>query len=200
MKQFFGFLLLTTLLWLGWILGQMKGTNAVISLGAILLVIAILAWIKGAFWTPVSSPRSRILAAAAMLLVIFLAAGAYGFVSKPSQLAWQQFSRDSLERAMASGRPVFVDFSADWCITCKTNERFAIDTPRVRQEFSKRSVILLKADWTNGDAEITQMLKQYGRAGVPMYLVYPAGDKGQQPVVLPSFITPQTVLKALATT
>jgi hypothetical protein len=92
------------------------------------------------------------------------------------------------ERAMASGRPVFVDFSADWCITCKTNERFAIDTPEVRQEFSKRSVILLKADWTNGDSEITQILKQHGRAGVPMYLLYPAG--GKEPVVLPSIGVP----------
>jgi thiol:disulfide interchange protein len=118
----------------------------------------------------------------------------------PSQLAWQQFSKDSLEKAMASGRPVFVDFSADWCITCKTNERFALDTPRVRQEFARRDVVLLKADWTNGDPEITQILKQHGRAGVPMYLVYPAGEKGQQPVVLPAFITPQTVLKALART
>jgi thiol:disulfide interchange protein len=88
-KQFLGFLLLATLLWLAWIFGQMKGTNAVISLGAILLVIAILAWIKVSFWTPVSSSRSRILAAAAMLLVIFLAAGAYGFVTaaEPAGLA-----------------------------------------------------------------------------------------------------------------
>jgi thiol:disulfide interchange protein len=135
-KQFLGFPLLAMLLWLAWILGQMKGTNAVISLGAILLVIAILAWIKGSFWTPVSSPRSRILAATAMLLVILLAAGAYGFVTQPSQLAWQQFSRESLERAVASGRPVFVDFSADWCITCKTNERFASIHPR----FDKNSL------------------------------------------------------------
>jgi thiol:disulfide interchange protein DsbD len=196
-KQFFGFLLLATLLWLGWILGEMKGANAVISLGAVLLVIAILAWIKGSFWTPVSSARSQILAAGAMLLVIFSAAGAYAFITKPSQLAWQQFSRDSLERAMASGRPVFVDFSADWCITCKTNERFAIESAQVRQEFSKRNVALLKADWTNGDPEITQILKQYGRAGVPMYLVYPAGGKDRQAVLLPPLITSQTILEAL---
>ncbi len=165
LKQFMGFLLIATLLWLMWVLGQIKGANAIISLGAILLVIAILSWIKGAFWTPVSSSRSRILAAAAMLLVILVAAGAYAFVTKPSQLAWQQFSKDSLEKALASGRPVFVDFTADWCITCKTNERFVIDTPQVRQEFSKLNVVLLKADWTNGDAEVTNTEATWARRG-----------------------------------
>jgi thiol:disulfide interchange protein DsbD len=197
LKQFMGFLLIATLLWLMWVLGQMKGANAIISLGAILLVIAILAWIKGSFWTPVSSVRSRVWAAATMLLVILAAAGADAFVTKPSQLVWQQFSKNALENGLASGRPVFVDFDADWCIACKTNERFAIDTLRVRQEFSKRNVVLLKADWTNGDPEITQILKQHGRAGVPMYLVYPAGRSDEQPVVLPELITSKMVLEAL---
>lgn len=197
LKQFMGFLLIATLLWLAWVLGQMKGANAIISLGAILLVIAILAWIKGSFWTPVSSVRSRVWAATTMLLVILAAAGADAFVTQPSQLAWQQFSENALENGLASGRPVFVDFDADWCIACKTNERFAIDTSRMRQEFSRRNVVLLKADWTNGDPEITQMLKQHGRAGVPMYLVYPAGRSDEQPIVLPELITSKMVLEAL---
>ncbi len=167
-----------TLLWLVWILGQMRGVDAIVRLGAILLLIAILAWIKGSFWTPVSSRRSRVLAASSMLCVLLLAAGAYGFVTRPSQLVWQQFSQAKLEDALASGRPVFIDFTADWCITCKTNERFAIDTSKVRQEFSKRNVVMLKADWTKGDPEITEILKQHGRAGVPMYLVYPG--RGQR--------------------
>ena len=67
-----------------------------------------------------------------MLCVLLLAAGVYGFVTKPSQLVWQQFSQAKLDNALASGRPVFIDFTADWCITCKTNERFAIDTPKVQ--------------------------------------------------------------------
>jgi thiol:disulfide interchange protein len=148
LKQFMGFLVIATLLWLMWVLGQMKGANAIISLGAILLVIAILAWIKGSFWTPLSSVRSRVWAAAAMPLVILAAAGADAFVTKPSQLVWQQFSKKALENGLASGRPVFVDFDADWCIACKTIERFAIDTPRVRQEFSRRNVVLLKDSYT----------------------------------------------------
>jgi thiol:disulfide interchange protein len=197
LKQCMGFLLAGTLLWLMWILGQMRGADAVVQLGAILLVIAILAWIKGAFWTPFSSGRSRTLAAAAMFFVLLLAAASYGFVTKPSQLVWRPFSKSTLDEALASGKPVFIDFTADWCITCKTNERFAIDTPKVRQEFSKRNVVALKADWTKGDPEITQILKQFGRAGVPMYLMYRSGDKESRPVLLPELITSQTVLDAL---
>ena len=197
LKQFMGFLLVGTLLWLVWILGQMRGVDAIVRLGAMLLLIAILAWIKGSFWTPVSSRRSRVLAATSMLGVLLLASGAYGFVTRPSQLVWQPFSQAKLDDALASGRPVFIDFTADWCITCKTNERFAIDTSKVRQEFSKRNVVMFKADWTKGDPEITEILKQHGRAGVPMYLVYPGGRKEAQPVLLPELITSQTVLDAL---
>jgi thiol:disulfide interchange protein DsbD len=194
-KQFMGFLLIATLLWLAWVLGQMKGANAIISLGAVLLVIAIIAWIKGSFWTPVSPIRTRISAAISVLVVVLLAAGAYGFLTKPSQLTWAKFSKSSLDQAVASGRPVFVDFTADWCITCKTNERFAIDTPQVRDAFSKNKVVLLKADWTNGDPEITEILRQHGRAGVPMYLVYPGGSK--EPILLSEVISSQTILDAL---
>lgn len=194
-KQFMGFLLIATLLWLAWVLGQMKGANAIISLGAVLLVIAIIAWIKGSFWTPVSPIRTRVSAAISVLVVVLLAAGAYGFLTKPSQLTWAKFSKSSLDQAVASGRPVFVDFTADWCITCKTNERFAIDTPQVRDAFSKNKVVLLKADWTNGDPEITEILRQHGRAGVPMYLVYPGGS--QEPILLSEVISSQTILDAL---
>ena len=200
LKQFMGFLLLATLLWLIWILGQMRGADGVVELGAVLLVIAILAWMKGAFWSPVSSVRSRLLATGAMLFVLLLSAGLYGFVTRPDQLDWKPFSKAKLQEALASGNPVFVDFTADWCITCKTNERFALDTPKVREAFSKRKVVILKADWTKGDPEITQILNQYGRAGVPMYLVYPGGNKGLPPVLLPELITSQTVLDALSKT
>jgi thiol:disulfide interchange protein len=194
-KQFMGFLLVATLLWLAWVLGQMKGANAIISLGAVLLVIAIVAWIKGSFWTPVSPLRAKIAAAVSMLVVILFAVGVYGFLTKPSQLMWAKFSKNSLDQAVASGRPVFVDFTADWCITCKTNERFAIDTPQVRDAFAKLKVVLLKADWTNGDPEITDILRQHGRAGVPMYLVYPGGSR--EPVLLSEVISSQTILDAL---
>jgi thiol:disulfide interchange protein DsbD len=192
-----GFLLIATLLWLVWILGQMKGVDAVVGLGAALLLISVLAWIKGSFWTPVSSTRSRVVAAIAMGLVVLLAVGARAFITRPSELVWEQFSSESLEKALATGRPVFVDFTADWCLTCKTNERFALDTPQVRKAFAEDKTVLLKADWTKGDPAITEILKDHGRAGVPMYLVYPGGSKNQKAILLPELITSQTVLEAL---
>ncbi|MDX2081015.1 MAG: thioredoxin family protein, partial [Terrimicrobiaceae bacterium] len=91
--------------------------------------------------------------------------------------------------------PVFVDFTADWCITCKFNERTAIDTPAVRALLSEKNVAPVKADWTNANPEITAALRQFGRVGVPFYLLYPAG--GGEPVVLPELLTESIVLDAL---
>jgi thiol:disulfide interchange protein DsbD len=198
LKQVLGFLLLATLLWLSWIIGRLRGVDGMVELGGLLLIIGILAWIKGSFWTPVSSGRSRVLAALAMVAVLVLALGSYFFVTAPSALAWQAFSQQSLDNALQSGRPIFVDFTADWCITCKANERFALDSTAVRQAFAQHQVLVLRADWTHGDPGITQILKDHGRAGVPMYLFYPGG-KGRPPVVLPELISSQTVLDAMKT-
>ncbi|MBV9997590.1 MAG: thioredoxin family protein [Verrucomicrobia bacterium] len=195
-KQFFGFLLLATLLWLIWIAGQLHGVEGIVSLSAALLVLAVLAWIKGSFWTPVASRVSKAFAGAAMLVTLVFALSAYRMVTTPSRLAWGEFSPQSLDVALASGRPVFVDFTADWCLTCKANERFAIDTPAVRNAFSRKNVVTLRADWTHGDEAITALLRQHGRAGVPMYLYYPGGRE-RAPVVLPELISTQTVLDAL---
>src|SRR5215469_7489739 len=196
LKQLLGFLLLATLLWLSWIVGRLRGVDGMVELGGLLLIIGLLAWIKGSFWTPVSSMRSRALAAMSMVVVLVVAIGSYLFVTAPSQLSWQAFSQQSLDKALQSGRPVFVDFTADWCITCKANERFALDTSAVRQAFAQNQVVVLRADWTHGDPEITQILKEHGRAGVPMYLFYPGG-KDHPPIVLPELISSQTVLDAM---
>jgi thiol:disulfide interchange protein len=198
LKQVLGFLLLATLLWLSWIIGRLRGADGMVELGGLLLIIGILAWIKGSFWTPVSSGRSRVLAALAMVAVLVLAIGSYFFVTAPSEIPWQAFSQQSLDSALQSGRPIFVDFTADWCITCKANERFALDSTAVRQAFAQHQVLVLRADWTHGDPEITQILKDHGRAGVPMYLFYPGG-KERPPVVLPELISSQSVLDAMKT-
>jgi thiol:disulfide interchange protein len=198
LKQLLGFLLLATLLWLSWIVGRLRGVDGMVELGGLLLIIGLLAWIKGSFWTPMSSLRSRALAAISMVAVLVIAIGSYFFVTAPSELPWQTFSQQSLDDALQSGRPVFVDFTADWCITCKANERFALDTTPVRQAFAQHQVVVLRADWTHGDPAITQILKEHGRAGVPMYLFYPGG-KDRPPVVLPELISSQTVLDAMKT-
>ncbi|MGB8352280.1 MAG: protein-disulfide reductase DsbD domain-containing protein [Chthoniobacteraceae bacterium] len=103
-----------------------------------------------------------------------------------------------LKTALASGRTVFVDFTAEWCINCKVNEKGVLRSDTVQQAFKDDNVLLLKADWTNGDPDITKLLKQFGRAGVPAYVIYPAGAH-DQPMVLPELLTRQIVLDNLNT-
>ena len=98
--------------------------------------------------------------------------------------------------AVAAGKPVFVDFTAAWCITCLVNERVALDTPASRRAFEAAGVVKLKGDWTNRDPEITAVLKDLGRAGVPLYLFWPPG--APQPRILPQVLTESLILSELA--
>jgi len=97
---------------------------------------------------------------------------------------------------VAEGKPVFVDFTAAWCITCLVNERVALDTPASRRAFEQAGVVKLKGDWTNRDPEITAILKELGRAGVPLYLFWAPG--AAQPKILPQVLTESLVLSELA--
>jgi DsbC/DsbD-like thiol-disulfide interchange protein/cytochrome c biogenesis protein CcdA len=99
-----------------------------------------------------------------------------------------------LAQALAQNHIVFVDFTADWCVNCKVNEHLVLDSQPIQDAFRQKGVILLKADWTSGDASITALLRQFGRAGVPCYVVYPPGGR---PIVLPEVITRDIVLHAL---
>jgi thiol:disulfide interchange protein DsbD len=99
-----------------------------------------------------------------------------------------------LAGALAEHRIVFVDFTADWCVNCKVNERLVLDSAPIQDAFRQRGVILLKADWTNGDDQITALLRKFGRAGVPCYVIYPPDG---EPIVLPEVITRDIVLRAL---
>jgi len=115
---------------------------------------------------------------------------------------WQQQTKviepfgPQLARALKTGRPVFVDFTADWCLNCKANERLVLHTTAVQEAFKKNEVLFLVADWTRPSPDITALLKQFGRAGVPLYVFYPAGSP-DQPRVLPEVLTREIVLDAL---
>ena len=209
-KQITGFVLLATVLWLLWIVGQMRGVDAIIWSGVLLLGLAIAAWLFGAFVTPVSAPATRrnaLIAIVAVLLpTIFVSvreiAGAEKTESSgtaastnPLAIAWEKFSPARLDAAVAEGRPVFIDFTADWCVNCKFNERTVLETDPVRTALRERGFLALKGDWTRNDPDITRTLKKFQRAGVPLYLVYPAG--GGPPQVLPELLTKQVVLEAL---
>ncbi|HEY5751802.1 MAG TPA: protein-disulfide reductase DsbD domain-containing protein [Chthoniobacterales bacterium] len=196
LKQGMGFLLLGTLLWFVWIVGRQAGINAVVFLGALLLLAGIAAWIYGTFLTPIASDGTRAFGAGAFVgTLALLAIITVFFRPAPVEKEAQNFA-GKLEAALSTDRIVFVDFTADWCISCKVNKRVAIDQPEIQAAFDGKNVLFLEADWTNGDSDITKILKQYGRAGVPLYLVFPS-DRSIPPVVLPEILTPKIVLDAL---
>jgi thiol:disulfide interchange protein DsbD len=114
--------------------------------------------------------------------------------SRKDGISWIPFSKDRLQNELKSGSSVFVDFTADWCITCKFNERTAINTNSVRALLAEKKVIPMKADWTNANPEITAALKEFGRVGVPFYVIY---RKDQAPIVLPELLTESILLDAL---
>jgi thiol:disulfide interchange protein DsbD len=113
---------------------------------------------------------------------------------------WQSFSPAKLDALRAEGRPIFIDVTAAWCITCKVNERVALAAPAVRKEFSDEGVTAIKADWTREDRAITKLLEANGRAGVPLYLFYPksrtTGER-RPAVILPQILTADTLLRII---
>ena len=109
---------------------------------------------------------------------------------------WERFSRERMAQAVAEGKPVFVDFTAAWCITCLVNERVALETPASRRAFEAAGVVKLKGDCTNRDPEITAVLKELGRAGVPLYLLWVPG--AAQPKILPQVLTESLIVSELA--
>ena len=109
---------------------------------------------------------------------------------------WQPWSEAAVARARSAGRPVFVDFTAAWCLTCKVNEAVALDTRDVNRALKAKKVALFKADWTNPDPEIERALASFGRNGVPLYVLYPA-DPAVPPKLLPQILTPGLLLTEL---
>jgi thiol:disulfide interchange protein DsbD len=108
---------------------------------------------------------------------------------------WQPWSADAVQKSLAASQPVFVDFTASWCLSCQVNERVALSRPEVMQAFAAKNVALYRADWTREDPAITQALTDLGRSGVPVYALYSPGHG--DPVLLPQVLTPGIVIDAL---
>ncbi len=204
-KQFMGFLLLATLLFLLWVLGAERGPEAIIWTGAFLLVLSIACWLKGSFSTPLASLGQR---SFVLVLVFLLVLGsAWYFIGEKfnatktaavslTQSDWVPFSPERLQAELAAGHTVFLDFTAAWCITCKYNEASVLETAAVQEAFRRAGVVKIRADWTNADPVITKALKQFGRVGVPLYVLYSA-QSPDRPVVLPELLTQSLVLDHL---
>ena len=205
MKQFMGFLLLATLLFLLYVLGAQRGLEGAIWASCFLLVISVACWMKGAFVVPTASAAKRGVAVVLMLMLVLMS-GIYfigdkfhsaNIASADSRLRgdWQAFTPERLQAELEQGHPVFVDFTAAWCLTCKFNEANVLESHDVRDAFQRRGIVKLKADWTNGDPVITKLLQQFGRPGVPLYVLYPR--KIGEPIVFPELLTKSMVLEKL---
>jgi thiol:disulfide interchange protein DsbD len=206
-KQFMGFLLLATLVFLLYVLGAQRGLEGAIWASCFLLVISVACWMKGVFVVPTASATKRGIVLV-LMLVIVLGSGIYfigdkfhsaNVASAGSQLRgdWQGFTPERLQAELEQGHTVFVDFTAAWCLTCKFNEASVLESQDVREAFQRRGIVKMKADWTNGDPVITKLLQQFGRPGVPLYVLYPG--KNEEPIVFPELLTKGMVLEKLET-
>jgi thiol:disulfide interchange protein DsbD len=214
-----GFLLLGTVVWIVSVFGSQLGSRGLTWLLAFLLVLAFFAWVHGRFLS-LSSGRGRVVTV--WLITLVCVGWAYqGFLHDllfgESEIGyggpegaslrakvevteggtrWEPFTVEYLEEKVQAGHTVFIDFTADWCWTCKVNEKTVLADDEVERAFRDLGVVTLKGDWTTKDPEITEILEKHQRAGVPFYAVYPAG-RLDEVIVLPEIIKKGIVLDAL---
>ena len=196
LKQLTAVPLFATAIWLTWVFGRLyaatgptAGIDKTVDLLLGFLLLAIAGWALGRW-------PARWGSAIAAMVLIALAIAVPLRKPKVDTLTWQPWTPASLAAARASGHPVFVDFTAAWCLSCQVNERAVLRSSDVVAQLNAQHVELLKADWTNYDAAITAALSSVGRSGVPTYVLYPPGEKSN-PDVLPELLTKDTVLKAI---
>jgi thiol:disulfide interchange protein DsbD len=209
LKEVLAFPVYGTTVWLVYVLSQLADAFAVTAVLTGLVLIGFATWLHGAAqgskgaWRNGGLGLSTLAAVGAVALLYLVQDGGPAHAPQTVQrggIQWQPFSGASLEALRAEGRPVFVDFTASWCITCKVNERIALADPAVVNAFANGGIVALKADWTRHDASITQMLEANGHAGVPLYLLYrghAADGASKPPIVLPQLLTVSSILRAL---
>jgi thiol:disulfide interchange protein/DsbC/DsbD-like thiol-disulfide interchange protein len=208
-----GFSLLATVVWLLWVLGQAGGANAVIAMTGNLLFLSFLLWGFG----QIQPVRNVWLARASAITIVSLAFAGFDLIdfdqkddrsndrsgthaedarAPQTESGWRTYSAQAVDDALAAGQPSFVVFTADWCITCKVNEHTVLDRLIVQQALRENGFVLFKADWTRRDETIRKKLAEFGRAGVPLYLVY-SPDAPNHPQVLSELLSRREVITAL---
>ncbi len=204
-KQVMAFPLFATAIWLMWVFGQQVGIDGLTRLMVGLLLFSIGIWIihRWHHFKISSTTRlvSRSIAAFLMIGGLLFSAAADPMEPGTSSssnsygVEWQNFSTELVSDYREQDRIVFIDFTAAWCITCKANERIIFSSSEVKQKFNDLDVVMVKADWTNRNPEITRALESYGRNGVPLYVLY--NGTNSEPMILPEILSPGIVLNAL---
>ncbi|MCP5061820.1 MAG: DUF255 domain-containing protein [Ignavibacteriae bacterium] len=205
-KQFMGFLLMATVLWLLWVFSLQVGAEGLLILLGSFIIASIGGWIFGR-WGNIAKPKPTRVKAMIAAIILILGGIVFTFNNidannatttemEQGKIKWQTFSPELVKEYLDEGKPVFIDFTAAWCLSCQVNEKVAFSSEDVQNAFDKMGVQMLKADWTNRDEVIGRELAKFGRNSVPLYVLY-SGRKNAEPVLLPEIITPGIVLDAL---
>lgn len=199
-KQFLAFPLFATAIWLVWVFLKERNADALMQMLFSALILAFALWIFGKYSPPVNSRKKRMFAftSLAILGAVSVALAVKSATFKlPETLAAQNHSIESqIEELRKSGKIVYADFTASWCITCIANKKAVLHTKKIEDFFKENNVALLTFDWTNKNAQIGEFLKKFGRSGVPFNIVYPA-DLKKEPIILPEILTPNAVIDAI---
>ncbi len=201
LKQATSVFIFGTVIWLVWLFASSAGVDALTALLVAFLLLGIAGWILGRW------PARRLPSVFAVaVIVLAVATPLYALwkfpaadsgsarTNAPSQAGWEPYNRAAIEQYRAQGRPVFVDFTARWCLSCQVNERAVLNRADVRQRLRDSGIVLVRADWTKHDEAIGSALSELGRSGVPTYVFY---LPGQSPITLPEVLTPGVVFGAL---
>jgi thiol:disulfide interchange protein DsbD len=197
-KQFMAFPMFATCVWLLWVLAQQ------VDAGGVALALGVLVAVAFALWALGLAQRGSVIFRWAALIGAVLAAITFMPIATSEPIAagarasssvdWIDYSPAKLAELRGQGKAVFVDFTAAWCVTCQVNKRVALTSDKVKSSFADLNVVRMRADWTNRDEAITRALAQFGRNGVPLYVLY---DRNGEPTVLPELLTEKTVIAAL---
>jgi thiol:disulfide interchange protein/DsbC/DsbD-like thiol-disulfide interchange protein len=196
-RRLMAFPMFATVAWLVWVLGQQAGIDGAGALLALLVAMSMVVWALSLHG------RARVvLASVALASLVFVGWWTGSAITRPAAAAtvasksdrWQPWAADRVQQLVAAGQPVFVDFTAAWCVTCQLNKKTTLTRGDVLADFDKRNFALLRADWTRRDPAITAALAQLGRNGVPVYVIY---RPGRAPVVLSEVLGPEEVHNAI---
>lgn len=211
-KEMMGFLMMASVIWLVWVFSAQTNGLAVTMLLAGFFFFAIACWIYGRWATPLRKKITRMIGTAAAL--VFIGIGTYMLTASTSSWVevmggsttsqhaasdvadnWEEFSVERVEELRKQGIPVFIDFTAKWCLICQTNH-LVLSGDEVESKFKERGVVKMKADWTKKDEVIAAELRKFGRNSVPLYVFYD-GESESAPKILPQVLTPDIVLGSI---